>query len=119
MPKRTLGGYREVTSPDGTKGIRINCTDVYAPSGINPELSYRTLCVYYPDSKGGVYEIRAQFLDNTADPDKVTNSISERILDSFTLKSGAGLREEAAPDSSSADDTIDSESGGNIFSFGR
>lgn len=113
VPKRTLGGYREITSPDGTKGIRVNCTDVYAPSGINPELTYRTICDYYPDSEGGVYEIRAQFLDNAADPDKATNSISERILGSFTLKDGAGLRIAETPeDSSSDEDKTDSDENG-------
>lgn len=106
IPKRTLGPYHEITSPDGTVGCRVNSTDVYEPAGINPELTFRTLCYYYPDTKGGVYEIRAQFLDNRNDPDKVTNSISERILDSFTLKEGAGLLRPGPEPTESDSDTF-------------
>ena len=103
VPERKVENFREIYSPDGTRGIRMTCTDVYPPSGINPELTFTTVCDYYPDVNGGCYEVRAQFLNNRNDPDKVTDSISMRILDSFTLKDGAGLREQAPPETADSD----------------
>lgn len=90
IPTRTVTDRSFIASSDGTVGYKIEAADVYAPSGINPKLTYRTVCYYFPDKDGGCYEVRAQFLDNVYDPDRVTNSLSERILNSFTLKAGVG-----------------------------
>ncbi len=111
VPERSLNQFVYRDTPDGTRGLRITCTDVYPPSGINPELTFTTVCDYYPDAEGGCYEVRVQFLDNRNDPDKVTNSQSMRILDSFTLKPGAGLRlpEEESTDSEGSGEDTDSE----------
>lgn len=115
VPERKVKNFREIYSPDGTRGVRVTCTDVYPPAGINPELTFTTLCDYYPDVNGGCYEIRVQFLDNRNDPDKVTNSLSMRILNSFTLKDGAGLREQESPDS--AEDDTDTSKSEKHFTF--